>query len=186
MAKRGGKNLLALVALVTIGGLVAIFGGPLDVSARLFNFAMLTEPKLIKEAHAYIDERTDGRQAACLYVVNCDGGSARLTLVSDLATWNLEDTKRDIWRRGSSGFCPGRTTNIGLQLIPEPGAQPDVESHMLSRWSFFNDRFIPRSGRFQSGAFSDKDWEPCTLERALIRSTPSLNPQTPPPVSADH
>ena len=61
MAKRGGKNLLALVALVTIGGLVAIFGGPLDVSARLFNFAMLTEPKLIKEAHAYIDERTDGR-----------------------------------------------------------------------------------------------------------------------------
>ena len=71
MAKRGGKNLLALVALVTIGGLVAIFGGPLDVSARLFNFAMLTEPKLIKEAHARsniaafeLDALTGGRRHA--------------------------------------------------------------------------------------------------------------------------
>lgn len=183
MAKRGRNNPLALLALVTIGGLAFAFAGPLDVSVRLLNFAMLTEPKLIKEAHAYIDERTDGGQAACLYVVDCDSGAARLTLVSDLTAWRLEDTKRDIWRRGSSDFCPGRTTNIGLQLIPEPGAHPDVDSHMLSRWSFFNDRFIPRHGRFQSGAFSDKDWEPCTLERALIRSTPTLNPRTPPPAS---
>lgn len=179
------RNPLALIALVTIGGLAVVFGGPLDISVRLLNFTRLTEHKLIKEAHVYIDQRTDGRQAACLYVVDCDGGAARLTLVSDLAAWRLEDTKRDIWRRRSSGFCPGRTTNIGLQLIPEPGAQPYVESHMLSRWSFFNDRFIPRHGRFQSGAFSDKEWEPCTLERALIRSTPSLNPQIPPRVSAD-
>ncbi len=167
-------------AALLLVSLALTFCGPLDTAARLYNFSALTNEKVVREARDYVDQRADGQQAACLYVVRCDGDKARLALVPALTASALKEAKGDIWQRRTSGFCPGRTTNIGLQLIPEIGGEPQIESIALARWSFFNDRFIPRSGRFQSGSFSDEPWEPCTLERALIRSPGAATPQTPP------
>ena len=182
--KRRRRTLLWPAAALLLVSLVLAFCGPLDSAVRLYNFSALTHDELVREARVYVDQRADGRQAACLYVVRCDGGRARLGLVPALTAPELEAAKGDIWHRRTSGFCPGRTTNIGLQLIPETAGKPQIESISLARWSFFNDRFIPRSGRFQSGSFSDEPWEPCTLERALIRSPGAPTPQTPPPASA--
>ncbi|MDQ3126150.1 MAG: hypothetical protein M3Q74_11185 [Pseudomonadota bacterium] len=173
------------VALLLATGLF-VFAGPLDIAARLLNYLTLTEAEIVKDAQAYLDERADLGQAACLYVVTCDGGEARLTLVPDLTDDILEQVREDVWHRRTSGFCPGRTTNIGLELVPKDGGEPLGSSQGLARWSFFNDRFVSRSSRSQSGSFSEEPWEPCTLGRAFIRNTPALSPQTPPPVSADH
>lgn len=181
--KRGRRTLLWLAAALLVS-LVLTFCGPLDSTVRLYNFSALTHDKLVREARVYVDQRADGQQAACLYVVRCDEGRARLELVPALTAPELAAVKGDIWHRRTSGFCPGRTTNIGLQLIPETTGEPQIESISLARWSFFNDRFIPRSGRFQSGSFSDEPWEPCTRERALIRSPESLaQPASPPAAS---
>lgn len=182
--KERRRTLLWQTSALILVGLVLAFCGPLDSVVRLYNFSTLTQDKLVREARVYVDQRADGRQAACLYVVRCDGGRARLGLFPALTATELEAAKGDILHRRTSGFCSGRTTNIGLKLIPEATGEPQIESISLSRWSFFNDRFIPRSGRFQSGSFSDEPWEPCTLERALIRSPGDPTPQLPPPASA--
>ena len=180
MKRRRRSGFAPWLAMAVVTGVV-VFCGPFDVALRLLNFFTLTKEEVLRGARIYVDERTDGRQAACLYIVSCDDGPARLTLVSNLTPEIMREAKGDIWHRRSSGFCRGRTTNIGLELIPEVGGEPQGGSNGLARWSFFNDRFIPRSGRFQSGSFSDKPWEPCTFEKALIRSRPVATPQTPPP-----
>lgn len=172
------------VAFVVAAGLF-VFAGPLDIATRLLNFSTLTKEEVVSDAQTYLDQRGDQAQAACLYVVTCDEGRARLTLVPDLTDGIVKQLRKDAWHRRTSGFCPGRTTNIGLELIPEDGGEPLGSSQGLARWSFFNDRFIPRSGRFQSGSFSNEPWEPCTLERALIRSPETAASQTPQPAAAE-
>ena len=147
--------------------LAAMFLGPLDNAITYVHFRTLTKAKLEHGARSYIRDGLDRHQMACLYVVACDGETARLELVQDPDAWDLKAAKQTIWRRRFQDFCPGRTTNIGLRLIPMEDARPLPESNALARWSFFNDRFIPRQSRFQTGAFSDAPWEDCTAEKAL-------------------
>jgi len=147
--------------------LAILFLGPLDYGLRYAHYKTLTKHELVSGARIYIQNRTNGRQLACLYAVACEGEKARLVLIDDPVAWNFGEAKRSIWRRRFDDFCPGRTTNFGLQLVPMEGAEPASQSTAVARWSFFNDRFIPRLGRFQSGTFSDQPWEECTPEKAL-------------------
>ena len=178
------RSFLAALALL----IAIVFFGPLDLSLRYLSFFSLTKEKLVSEAEAYIDDRAGGNQMACLYVVKCDNSYARLDLVRDMGDLDLQSVKRDVWDRRTRDVCRGRTTNIALHLIPKPGHEEQIDSLARSRWSFINDRFIPLSGRFQSGSFTDQDWERCTPERAIIRNAGSSDrvptPQTPPPAAA--
>ncbi len=148
--------------------LAFLFAGPLDYGLRYAHYKTLTKQELVSGARIYIQNRTNGRQLACLYAVACDGDEARLVLIDDPVAWNFDESKQSIWRRRFEDFCPGRTTNFGLQLVPIEEAEPAGRGTALARWSFFNDRFIPNNSRVvQSGSFSDQPWEECTPEKAL-------------------
>lgn len=165
MGRRIKRRYFVLTSIVIL--ICVVFFGPLDYGLRYIHFMALTKDKLLSGTDAYIRNHTDGNQAACLYVVRCEDGNARLDLVEDLDTWDFPESKRTIWRRRFSDVCQGRTTNIGLQLIPQAGGEPLSESTAFARWSFFNDRFVPRQSRIQGGAFSDQAWAPCTAEYTL-------------------
>jgi hypothetical protein len=157
-------------ALVAALAIAFVFFGPLEYALKYLHFSALSKERLIRETKVYIRDRAGGDQMACLYVVECDGEHARLELVSDIVGWNFRAAKDRIWRRRFSwNYCPGRTTNFGLHLIPRAGHEPEIEATSHARWSFFNDRFIPQWGRFQSGSFSDQPWERCTPERVIVR-----------------
>lgn len=146
------------------------FLGPLDAGLRYYHFSTLSKDEVVIQAGRYIQDRAGGNQMACLYEVRCDGGRARLEMVRDLATWDFEQTKATIWERRFDGsFCTGRTTNLALHLIPTEGHEAQMDALSHARWAFGLDRFIPRSGRFQSGAFTDQPWERCTAADAVIR-----------------
>jgi len=151
-------------------GILFVFAGPLDGLVRYSNFKSLTKEKLVAGVEEYLRYRVGGGQQACLYVVNCDGDLARLELVKDVETWDFEAAKKTIWNRRFSSFCPGRTANFGIHVIPIADEQPEFDAIAQARWVFFNDRFIPRLSRFQSGSFSDQPWEQCTAQFALKRS----------------
>jgi hypothetical protein len=160
--------------LVAALAIAFVFFEPVDYALKYLHFSALSKERLIHQAKAYIRDRAGGDQVACLYVVECDGEHARLELVSDIISWDFRAAKDRIWRRRFSNYCPGRTTNFGLNIIPRAGISHAPWSSFNpaiahARWSFVNDRFIPERGRFQSGSFSDQPWESCTPDRAIVR-----------------
>jgi hypothetical protein len=165
---RWWKSPLGIAALLVASAVLAFFG-PLDYALKYLHFSALTKERLMQETHTYIRDRAGGDQMACLYVVQCDGDRARLELVQEIDSWDFDAAKNRIWRRRFSNYCTGRTTNLALHLIPHEGHEPQIDALAHARWSFFNDRFIPLRGRFQSGAFTDQPWERCTPEAAIVR-----------------
>ena len=162
------------IAFVAALAIAFVFFEPVDYALKYLHFSELSKERLIDQAKVYIRDRAGGDQMACLYVVECDGEHARLELVSDIVGWDFQAAKDRIWRRRFSNYCPGRTTNFGLNLIPRAGIShaPWASFNAAiahARWSFVNDRFIPERGRFQSGSFSDQPWESCTPDRAIVR-----------------
>jgi hypothetical protein len=147
--------------------LAAIDG--VDYAIRFRDFARLSKETLVREAHAYIRDRTDGHQMACLYVVQCDGEHARLEIVAEISSLDLQAVKDRIWRRRFSDYCSGRTANFALHLIPREGheEQPDRVAHAF--WTFRGNGFYPRFTRFWGGAFTDQPWERCTPGKAIAR-----------------
>jgi hypothetical protein len=162
------KSLLRF-ALVAALAIAFVFFGPLEYALKYLHFSALSKERLIRETNVYIRDIAGGDQMACLYVVECDGENARLELVSDIVGWDFRAAKDRIWRRRFSNYCPGRTTNFGLHLIPRAGDKPEIDRRSHARWSFFDDRFIPQWDRFQDGSFSDQPWEQCTPERTIVR-----------------
>ena len=166
---------IALDALVLVTGGFLIpfkYEGPLQYALKFLNFWTLSKERLIDGAKAYIRVVAGDDQMACLYVVACDGEHARLELVSDIAGWNLQAAKDRIWRRRFSNYCPGRTTNFGLHLIPQagPAGRQEIDRRAHARWSFLDDGFIAQWSKFGGGgSFTDQPWEQCTPERAIVR-----------------
>ena len=137
-----------------------------DWPIRYAKFNSLTTTDIVQDAERYVQRHSDVG-LACVYAVECDSGRARLQLIKDVGTWDIEVTKELTWRRRFEEFCPGRTTNIAMELLPSRDGSWS-SSTGLARWSFRHDKFIPRLGRFQSGSFSQEaDWERCTPEYAL-------------------
>jgi hypothetical protein len=155
-------------ALVTALAIAFVFFGSLEYPLKYLHFSALSKERLIHEAKAYIRDVAGGDQMACPYVVECDGEHARLELVSDIVGWDLQAAKDRIWRRRFSDYCPGRTTNFGLHLIPRAG-RTEIERRSHARWSFFDDGFRAQWSRFEGGSFTDQPWEQCTPERAIVR-----------------
>jgi hypothetical protein len=150
------------------------YDGPLEYALKYLQFSALSKERLISQAEAYIRGVAGGDQMACLYVVACDGEHARLELVSDIAGWDLQAAKDRIWRRrfSISNYCPGRTTNFGLHLIPQagPAGRQEIDRRAHARWSFLDDGFIAQWSKFGGGgSFTDQPWEQCTPERAIVR-----------------
>lgn len=154
--------------------------------SRYASWKMLSKAELVEEASLYLDKyasdyldnSTEGMHV-CLYAVDCQSGRAGLVLVKDLETWDIEKTKDIVWRRRFSDFCPGRTANFGLHAVPVNKQDEPLPGRIqTARWSFYADRFLPRFGVFQSGSFSEIDWEKCSEPYALVhRQAPPHTPR---------
>ena len=170
LSRKSGQRRFRWWILLLLAGLVPTlailyYGLP----SRYISWKTLSKAELIEEADVYLKNYTNGGQA-CLYAVDCQSGRAGLVLVKDFEGWDIEKTKDIVWRRRFSGFCPGRTANFGLHVIPESEQnRPLTPSNQTARWSFYHDRFLPRYGRFQGGSFSEADWEKCSEPYALVR-----------------
>src|SRR5262250_3180067 len=143
------------IALVAALAIAFVFFEPVDYALKYLHFSELSKERLIDQAKVYIRDRAGGDQMACLYVVACDGEHARLELVSDIAGWDLQAAKDRIWRRrfSISNYCPGRTTNFGLHLIPQagPAGRQEIDRRAHARWSFLDDGFIAQWSKFGGG-----------------------------------
>lgn len=170
------RTLIIIACLIPTSAILALLAT--GYGSRALNWWLLSKSEIIDDAQAYRDrydypvEPRLGNAYACLYAVSCEGGRARLVPVTDIENWDFEATRSTIWNRRFSGTCPGRTANFGLHWIDASGA--DIPDHLeTAYWSFNNDRFVMRLGRFNSGAFSEEKWQRCTPDISII--TPARN-----------
>jgi hypothetical protein len=164
-SERRGRKLgigcLGLLALILAGGI------GYDYLSRYLSWANLSKEELVASARGYVRERAPG-QKVCLYAVTCEKGRAQLALVKDLAGWDIAAARQLAWDRRFGNSCPGRTANFALAVAP---GGPDIpESLREAVWSFANDRFVPRWGRFHGPqAFSEEAPEACTAAHVIAR-----------------
>ena len=158
LGERIGQGCIVLVLLL-VGSCTAA-----DYGSRYASWSGLDKPKVVAAAQWYVRERAPG-QKVCLYRVICNKGRARLKLVKDLATWDVEATRQLVWDRKFGGGCPGFTANLALEVAPG-GAEPPPQGTERAVWSFYLDRFRPWQTHAFS-AFSEKPAEPCTPEFAI-------------------
>jgi hypothetical protein len=145
------------IAAVVIG-LIAF-----DYTRRYLSWTNLSKTELVASARWYVRERAPG-QKVCLYSVICDNGRARLVLIRDVDTWDIEAARQLAWSRRFSDACPGQTANFALEAA-EGGAPPPNGTDRAT-WSFYLDRFRPWRGHSHS-AFSEKPAESCTAAYAI-------------------
>ena len=164
------KTIIA-VGLVPVLAVLVVWGT--GYGSLALNWWLLSKSEIIGGAQAYRDRYDIHNQSylsnayACLYAVSCDGGRARLIPITDPESWDFEETRSTIWKRRFSDACPGQTANFGLHWIDASGA--DIPHYLeTAYWSFYNDRFVTRHGRFHSGSFSEEPWQRCTPDVSIL------------------
>ena len=144
-----------------------------DHASRYISWKHLSAEVLQDKTSWYLENRAWDRSsitAVCIYIVSCEENRARLVIVEDLEAIDFDDLRRRIWNRRFDDLCRGRTSNLGLHLLREPAAEANDYWHSdQAIWSFYNNRFIPKHGRFSGRAFSQEPWERCSFEKALQR-----------------
>ena len=153
-----------VAGLLFVGIVVWLSGWP----TKYLNWWSLTGDDVARDAARYIEDRFGGG-SACIYEVRCDTGRAQLYIVEDLNSWDIEATKDVIWNRRFSDECPGRTANIGLHVLPDRDLAWS-EGRTLAIWTFGSNRFIPTRSRYSGGAFSEGEWQHCSLEHSTSMS----------------
>ena len=125
---RSPRRIVLWVAAVffVIGGLAA--SNPLN---RYLLWRNLSVDKLDRMIDSHLHERHEGVEYACLYTVTCASGRARLELRTSLSDTELDDIREAIWRRKFEDYCPGRTTNLGLEFLT-----PDAGQARRDIWTF--------------------------------------------------
>ena len=161
-------GVVSFLLMATIVSLIAD-----DYLSRYISWQSLDKERLEEGFGKYLDRYgIEGEYRACVYAVSCEDGGARLEVIDNWNRWSIEETKAIIWHRRFYDFCPGRTANLGLHIIPANSQSSSLPfGTQTARWSFIHDRFLPRFGSHQSGSFSEEPWERCTLPRAQIGGT---------------
>lgn len=133
---------------------------PIDwVTLDLVKFNRLIGRHL-REAHGTADY-------ACVYTVNCASGDAMLELRTHLTQSDFEPIKATIWRRKFENYCPGRTTNFGIENSGEADAIAQGWEDYRRRDIWVDGGFIGEDGRYSGGSFAPKDsWTRCTRDKA--------------------
>lgn len=155
--------------LTTLVGLVALLVAP-DYCSRFSSWSNLSAETVDRKARRYLDSRAMENypiKAVCVYVLSCDHNEARLKLVRDFDEVDFEALRDQIWARRFRRTCEGRTANLGLHIYREPSESSSRFWHSdHAIWSFNNNRFVPKHGRFSGGSFSEEPWERCSPEKA--------------------
>tara|TARA_B100000678_G_scaffold95898_1_gene80188 strand:- start:16177 stop:16701 length:525 start_codon:yes stop_codon:yes gene_type:complete len=160
------------IAIAAIPGLF-ILGIALPYGVTAFNWFTLSKAELVSGVESFRwrydgpNYSSLGNAYACLYAVSCETDRPKLVPITDLENWDFKSTKSTIWKRRFSNECPGRTANFGLHWVD--ASDSEIPGFLENAyWSFFNDRFLMRHGRFNSGSFSEEPWQRCTPEIAIL------------------
>lgn len=150
-----------MLALALPFAILLLIVGPVHWGLRYQSWSELSKDKLIRSANSYIAHRAPGN-GACLFVVECKSGRARLKLIKSMKDWDFEASKQIVWDRKFDGICQGLTANFALELVNDnPQSQKTFEGSRRAVWSFYNDQFVPIRTRFGFAAFSEAETEPC-------------------------
>jgi len=142
-----------------------------DYFSRFVSWRNLSSELLNEKTSWYLDNRALDQgsiSGVCLYIVACEDDRARLVIVEDIESIDFKLLRDRIWDRRFNGVCEGRTSNLGLHIIRNSAA---TEPNDYAIWSFYNNRFIPRHGRFSAGAFSEEPWERCSIKKSIYPDT---------------
>lgn len=156
--------------LAAVAGSVALFVVS-DYFSRISSWSNLSAEVVDQKVRWYLDNSAIDNSsitAVCVYVLSCDHNEARLKLVHDLDEVDFEALRDQIWDRRFRRTCEGRTANLGIHIyreLSETSSRYWHSDHAI--WSFNNNRFIPKHGRFSGGSFSEEPWERCSLEKAI-------------------
>jgi hypothetical protein len=104
---------------------------------------------------------------ACVYTFKCENGAAVLELRTSLTEAEFDAVKASIWRRKFEDYCPGRTTNFGIENSGEAEALEQGWENYRRRDIWFDGGFMGESGRFAGGSFAPAGgWQRCTRDKA--------------------
>ena len=171
----GMRLLRTIVWIMATMSLLTIVLFASDYCSRYVNWRNLSAELLNEKISWYLENRAGDQasiSAACLYIVACEDDIARLVIAEDIESIDFELLRSRIWDRRFSGICEGRTSNLGLHIIRNSTATTSAYStsdHAI--WSFYNNKFIPKQGRFSGGAFSEEPWERCSVQRSIYPDT---------------
>lgn len=151
--------------LIGLAAVLLLLIGPVDWACRYWSWRNLSKTELIEAADWYIEHRVPGNKA-CLYAVVCENNRPSLELVKSVDEWDIRAAKQLAWKRRFQSTCAGRTANFGLELLSdELVGIGEAQYRRRAVWSFYNDRFVPLSGRMHGPhAFSEIEPEPCRAE----------------------
>lgn len=133
---------------------------------KAVSFLSLDVPKLNRMIDEHMREAHGTAEYACLYTVICPTGEAELQLRTSLTQADLDAVKSTMWRRKFEDYCPGRTTNFGLENSGEAEAGKPGWENYRRRDVWSDGGFMGESGRFWGGSFSAGPWTPCTRDKA--------------------
>ncbi len=154
----------AAAAALVLGASLLLTGG----FARYKSWRSLSPAHVLTATQWYIANRArqaNDVTAVCVYVLDCSDDRARLAIVPAPDQYDFRALRQLIWVRRFKGRCQGYTANLGLHILRRPDNDRYAGSDQAI-WSFNNDRFIPSSGNWSGGAFSEEPWERCTIDRA--------------------
>lgn len=156
---------LSLVSAITLIAILVIGDNYLS---RYISWRALSPTLISESSQWYMENRAndvDDIIAICVYALDCAENSARLTIVPDPDQYDFETLRQLIWARRFNGTCIGQSANLGLHLLRSSLSDGNPGSDRAI-WSFYLNRFIPKSGNWSGGAFSEEPWERCSMERA--------------------
>jgi hypothetical protein len=134
---------------------------------KVIPWLILDLPRLNRMVDDHMRQWHATAEYACFYTVKCVNGEAVLELRSNLTQSELDKVKATIWRRRFEGYCPGRTTNFGLENSGEAEALERGWDDYRRRDIWFDGGFVGEHGRFWGGSFAPEgSWSPCTRENA--------------------
>lgn len=153
--------------IITVATVILMLAAA-DLIPRFLSWRSLSAETVEQKTQLYLDTRTFSPEkviAVCVYAVECSSGRAILKKMQQPERFDFQELRQTIWSRRFEKTCPGRTANLGLHIVRS--SQDSIyNSSDHAIWSFYNDRFIPRLGRFSGGSFSEEPWDRCTVETA--------------------
>lgn len=135
---------------------------------KAVHWLTLDLPKFNRMVDKHMREFHGTAEYACVYTVNCATGEALLQLRTSLTQAELDTVKKTVWRRRFENYCPGRTTNFGIENSGEAEYlhRPGWERYRR-RDIWFDGDFVGEDGNFWGGSFAPPGgWTPCTRDNA--------------------
>jgi len=131
------------------------------------NWVLLDLTRFNREVDQHMRNFHGTAEYACVYTFACVNNEAVLELRTHLSPSQFSSVKAAVWRRKFENYCPGPTTNFGLENSGETEAIANGKNDDRRRDIWFDGAFEGADGNFFGGSFAPEGrWTPCTRDKA--------------------